>query len=136
MQFFWEFKIVLIMYLNLFVMNFHHFANIRIVININKRLFCFYIFIFYKKYNFTMGSRTSNQNIKIFLTNFYFHIWVIAKTWLNFLVDDLENIKKLKKRENIKKIIDVIIIITIYNSCVYLFVKWKKIILKYLNINL
>jgi hypothetical protein len=42
----------------------------------------------------------------------------------------------LKKRENIKKIIDVIIIITIYNSCVYLFVKWKKIILKYLNINL
>jgi hypothetical protein len=70
-----------------------------------------------------MGSRTSNQNIKIFLTNFYFHIWVIAKTWLNFLVDDLENIKKLKKRENIKKIIDVIIIITIYNSCVYLFVK-------------
>ncbi len=49
----------------------------------------------------------------------------MAKTWLDVFMDDLEKDYKIEK---IKKIIDVIIIITIYNAFIYLFFKWKNII--------
>jgi hypothetical protein len=44
----------------------------------------------------------------------------MAKTWLDVFMDDLEKDYKIEK---IKKIIDVIIIITIYNAFIYLFFK-------------
>jgi hypothetical protein len=37
-----------------------------------------------------MGCKTYNQNINIFLQMCTFILWLIAKTWLNFLMDDLE----------------------------------------------
>jgi hypothetical protein len=37
-----------------------------------------------------MGSRIYNQNIEAFKTYFNLHMWLIAKTWLNFFMDDLE----------------------------------------------
>jgi len=37
-----------------------------------------------------MGSRIYNQNIKAFKKYFDLHMWLIAKTWLNFFMDDLE----------------------------------------------
>jgi len=44
----------------------------------------------------------------------YLHIWLITKSWLNFLIVDFEEDYKIeKKMGGIKKIIDVIIIITI-----------------------
>jgi hypothetical protein len=62
-----------------------------------------------------MGSRTCNQNT---YTNLYLHIWFITKTWLNFLMDDLE--EDLDKNEKIKKtIIHIIIFIIIYNSFIF-----------------
>jgi hypothetical protein len=75
------------------MVNFHHFVNIRKAININK-IFLNYIFIlknkiYFKLYNPTMGLKTCSQNKK-YLINVYLHIWVITKTWLNFLVNDLE----------------------------------------------
>jgi hypothetical protein len=51
-------------------------------------------------------------------------------------VDDLEKNYKFGGK-NIKKIIDVIINITIYNAFIYLFLNEKfKLISKYLNINM
>jgi hypothetical protein len=44
-----------------------------------------------------MGSRTCSQNFKNVLKNLYFHIWLIAKTWLNFLEDDFEKDYKIEK---------------------------------------
>jgi len=46
-----------------------------------------------------MGVKTCNQNIKIL----YLHIWLIVKTWLNFLVDDLEENYKIEKIKRLKK---------------------------------
>jgi hypothetical protein len=37
------------------------------------------------------------------LTNLYFHIWLIAKTWLKFLVNDLEEDYKIEKIKRLKK---------------------------------
>ncbi len=72
---------------------------------------------------------------KNILRNLYLHIWLVANTWLNFFMDDLEENYKF---ENIKilKNIDVIIIIIIYNSFVYVLNEFLKFIFKYLNINL
>jgi hypothetical protein len=71
-----------------FVMNFHRFANIRKAININKRFFLVH-FLVLKSYNFTMDSKFLAK-YKNILTNLYFHIWLIAKTWLILLMDDFE----------------------------------------------
>jgi uncharacterized membrane protein YbaN (DUF454 family) len=80
-----------------------------------------------------MVSRTYIQNIKNIFTNFYFHIWLLAKTWLNFLVDDIKDHYKIEKNKKIKKIIDIVIIIT--NYIYFLFLnKNLKFISKYLNI--
>jgi len=57
---------------------------------------------------------------KNIFTNLYFHIWLIAKSWLNFVTDDLEEDYKIEKMKILKIIIDVIIIITI----IYLFIKF------------
>ncbi len=54
------------------------------------------------------------QNIFNFLNK------IIAKTWLNFLMDDIEEYYKIEKNEKMKNIIDVIIIITISNSSSFL----------------
>jgi hypothetical protein len=64
-------------------------------------------------------------------------MWLKAKTWQNFLMDDLEENCKIEKKK-IKKIIDAIIIITIYNVFIYFIFKNKnlKLISKYSNINL
>jgi uncharacterized membrane protein YbaN (DUF454 family) len=43
----------------------------------------------------------------------YLHIWLITKSWLNFLIVDFEEDYKIEKKKKIKKIIDIIIIITI-----------------------
>jgi len=50
-----------------------------------------------------MGFKTCSQNIKIFFKFLYFYIWLIAKTWLNFLVDDLEKDYKIEKIKRLKK---------------------------------
>jgi hypothetical protein len=52
-------------------------------------------------------------------------MWRRAKTWQNFLMDDLEKNCKIEKKKKIKKIIDAIIIITIYNVFIILFLKIK-----------
>ncbi len=44
-----------------------------------------------------MGSRIYNQNIKAFKKYFDLHMWLIAKTWLNFFMDDLEEDYKIEK---------------------------------------
>jgi hypothetical protein len=52
----------------------------------------------------------------------YFNKFVppcIAYTWLNVFMDDFEENYKIEKNENIKKIIDVIIIIIIYDSFIF-----------------
>jgi len=51
---------------------------------------------------------------------FNFSKTIIAKTWLNFLMDDIEEYYKIEKNEKMKNIIDVIIIITISNSFFFL----------------
>jgi hypothetical protein len=33
----------------------------------------------------------------------HFHIWLIAKTWLNFIVDDFEEDYKIEKIKRLKK---------------------------------
>ncbi len=65
----------------------------------------------------------------------YFHIWLIAKTWLNIVVDDLEEENKIVKKKILKKNIDVTIVITIYNSFIFLNENFT-FISKYFNINL
>ncbi len=61
-----------------------------------------------------MGFKTCSQKYINILANLYLHIWLIAQTWLNFLVDDLEEDYKTEK------IIDVINTIAIYNSSIFL----------------
>jgi hypothetical protein len=54
-----------------FVVNFHHFANIKKTININKgfHIFNLKIYIFFKWHNSTMDFRTCKQNIGNILIN-------------------------------------------------------------------
>jgi len=40
---------------------------------------------------------------KYILINLYLHIWLILKTWRNFLVDDLEENYKIEKIKRFKK---------------------------------
>jgi len=54
------------------------------------------------------------------------YTWSIAKTWLNILVDNLEEHHNFEKTKD-KKFIDVVIIITIYNAFIYLFFKIKNL---------
>jgi len=48
------------------------------------------------------------------------YTWSIAKTWLNILVDNLKEHHNFEKTKD-KKFIDVVIIITIYNSFLFYF---------------
>jgi hypothetical protein len=52
-----------------------------------------------------------------FATNY--EVWLIAKIGLNYLLDDLEEDYIIEKVKILKKIIDVIIIITIYNPFIF-----------------
>ncbi len=103
------------------VVNFHHFENIKKANNINKIGFRFLgkkkkkkkkieIYIYIYIYNFTslfILHYIILQWVLGLVAKIYKYfskfvpIWLIAKAWLNFLVDD------------------VIIIITIYNALIY-----------------
>jgi hypothetical protein len=68
-----------------------------------------------------------------YLTNLYFHIWFIAKKWLNFFMDDLEvdyKIEKMKFKQNslMSLLLSPLFIYLLNEICQFIF--------KYLNISL
>jgi hypothetical protein len=84
-----------------------------------------------------MGFRTCSQNIKIFKQIYTSIYMAYNQNMAKFFMDDFEEDYKIeKKNQKIKKIIDVIIIITIYNSFILFLNDIFKFIFKYLNINL
>jgi len=38
-------------------------------------------------------------------TNLYLHIWLVANTWLNVFMDDLEENYKIEKMKRLKKLL-------------------------------
>jgi hypothetical protein len=77
-----------------------------------------YILLFKKSLkwnNYGTGFRNYSQNVKIF-NKFVPPYWSISKTWLNFHMDDHGKQYKRGEKKKDKKINDVVITITNYNS--------------------